>query len=283
MIYKKTNMKYIISALFLLFTIVVYAHEIAITFDDLPGQRGKMVDWSQDPEPDNNPFIKATELNLFDKQRNRSIPIALYVSDESEGKAKAGISQLPVAIINHGYGVKNTEYTFLANHLAANGYFVISIQHDLKTDPPLPRTGNLFQKRKPLWESGVQSISLTIAELKKTKPYLNLDKIVLIGHSNGGDISMLFAINYPKQVSKLISLDSLRYPFPTKDNIPILSLRANDTQADEGVLPISNKHIHILPIESKHIDMYDAGPTTVKQVIINEISNFLNKNFIFFQ
>ena len=35
--------------------------------------RGKVVDWSQDPEPDNNPFIKAKNLNYFDKSRNRSI------------------------------------------------------------------------------------------------------------------------------------------------------------------------------------------------------------------
>ena len=239
--------------------------------------RGKVVDWSQDPEPDNNPFIKATELKLFDKQRNRSVPIELYVSGESEGKAKAGISKLPVAVINHGYGAKNTEYTFLANDLAAKGYFVVSIQQDLTSDLPLPRTGNLFEKRKPYWECGVQNLLFTISELKKIKPYINLDKVLLIGHSNGGDISMLFATNHPKQVSKLISLDSLRYPFPTKDNIPILSLRANDTTADEGVLPQSNKYIHIVPIEAKHIDMYDAAPIEIKQKIIDQISKFLIK------
>jgi hypothetical protein len=39
----------------------------------------------------------------------------------------------------------------IANALAARGYFVVSIQHDLKSDPALPKTGNLFQRRKPLW------------------------------------------------------------------------------------------------------------------------------------
>jgi peptidoglycan-N-acetylglucosamine deacetylase len=217
------------------------------------------------------------EVKLFDKRRNRSVPIELYVNSEPESKAKAGISKLPVAIINHGYGVKNTDYTFLANDLAAKGYFVISIQQDLPSDLPLPRTGNLFERRKPYWECGVQNLLFAISELKKIKPYINLNKVLLIGHSNGGDISMMFATNYPKQVSKVISLDSLRYPFPTKANIPILSLRANDTKADEGVLPQANEYIHIIPIGAKHIDMYDAAPIEVKQKIIDQISEFLTR------
>ena len=57
-------------------------------------------------------------------------------------------TDLPVVIINHGYGAKNTEYSFIANVLADKGYFVISIQHDLESDAPLPRTGNLFERRK---------------------------------------------------------------------------------------------------------------------------------------
>jgi predicted esterase len=44
-------------------------------------------------------------------------------------------------------------------------------------------------RRKPTWERGVQNILFTIAELKKNKPNLNLEKVILIGHSNGGDIS----------------------------------------------------------------------------------------------
>jgi len=263
-------MNYIIITIFsFFFTTLAHANEIAITFDDLPGQKN---------ESAKNPFILSSRLILTDKKRNRAIPLQFYVSSESEAKAKSGISKLPVAIINHGYGVKNTEYTFLANDLAAKGYFVISIQQDLDTDLPLPRTGNLFERRKPFWECGLQNLLYTISELRKTKPYLNLDKLLLIGHSNGGDISMLFATHYPKQVSKIISLDSLRYPFPTKNHIPILSLRANDTVADKGVLPSSNEYIKIVPLETKHIDMYDPAPIEVKEKIIDHISQFLSTN-----
>ena len=59
MIYKKTNMKYIISALFLfLFANLVYADEIAITFDDLPGQKS---------ESSENQKVSNAELILLEK------------------------------------------------------------------------------------------------------------------------------------------------------------------------------------------------------------------------
>lgn len=81
-------------------------------------------------------------LDMFDKAIDRNVPVVIY-QGETINKS--------VVIISHGYGAKNTEYSFIANALAANGYFVVSIQHDLETDKPLPTTGNLFDRRKPLW------------------------------------------------------------------------------------------------------------------------------------
>lgn len=82
----------------------------------------------------------------------------------------------------------------------------MSIQHDLKSDPALPKTGNLFHRRKPLWARSVQNILFITVELKKSNPHLDLDKVILIGHSNGGDISMMFTETYPELVKKVISL-----------------------------------------------------------------------------
>ncbi len=75
--------------------------------------RGKVIDWSKEPEIDSNPFVRTKTLNLFDKSRNRPIPTELYVSGDSKSKSKMGIVKLPVVIISHGYGVKNTEYSTL--------------------------------------------------------------------------------------------------------------------------------------------------------------------------
>jgi peptidoglycan-N-acetylglucosamine deacetylase len=206
------------------------------------------------------------QLVIHDQSRNRSIPVALYVSDTQDRSR-------PVIILNHGYGAKHTDYSFLANPVAKQGYTVVSIQHDLPGDPTLPREGNIFKRRYPLWERGVQNIQYVLSDLKQRKPDLNVSKIILIGHSNGGDISMLFATQHPDQVAKVISLDSLRHPFPTKDRLPILSFRATDTKADPGVLPESGATI--IPLNARHIDMHDKGSPIVKKEIVKLCSEFL--------
>lgn len=221
---------------------------------------------------DNHP-IKTHSLQWLDDNRNRSIPVEMYLSAEAKDKAEAGVSNLPVVILNHGYGVKNSEYSFLANALAARGCLTLSIQHDMAGDPELPKTDNIYERRKPLWDRGAQNIKYVLDKVKHTMPYADVSQVILIGHSNGGDISMLFADLYPALVSKVISLDSLRYPFP-RNGVPILSLRANDTKADQGVLPESGSKI-IEMKEAKHMDMCGRGPEKVKQEIVKHIEKFL--------
>lgn len=212
-------------------------------------------------------IFQTEQRNLFDIGRQRSIPIQIY-------KPASGITHPSAIVINHGYGVKNTEYSFIAKPLCQKGYLVICIQHDLPEDPELPRTGNLSERRKPFWESGVQNILFVLSDLANTQKNVNLQKIILIGHSNGGDISMLFTSIHPELVEKVISLDSLRMPFPTKDHIPILSLRANDTKADRDVIPENGATILELK-NAKHIDMYDSGPEEIKNEIVFLIDMFL--------
>jgi len=59
---------------------------------------------------------------------NRPVPVAIAVRRDKEMQANAGMIKLPVAILNHGNTVKNTEYSFLANIFAARGYLSISPQ-----------------------------------------------------------------------------------------------------------------------------------------------------------
>ena len=81
--------------------------------------------------------IRHETLNLFDAARQRPVSVDLAVRRDYEIKANNGLWKLPIAIISNGNTVKNTEYSFLANALAARGYLVASIQQDLPTDPPL--------------------------------------------------------------------------------------------------------------------------------------------------
>lgn len=105
--------------------------------------------------------IKPKQSILFDKSRNREIPIAVY----SNGKDQ----KQPVAIISHGYGGGNTAYGFIANQLVSLGYYVVSIQHDLKGDIPMPTSGDIMVVRKPYWQRGVDNIQFVIAELKRLR------------------------------------------------------------------------------------------------------------------
>lgn len=211
--------------------------------------------------------LESKKLDMFDKARDRNVPVVIY-QGETINKS--------VVIISHGYGAKNTEYSFIANALAATGYFVVSIQHDLETDKPLPTTGNLFDRRKPLWERGVQNILFVIGELQKIKPQLDLSKVILIGHSNGGDMSMMFATFYPDRLSKIISLDSRRYPFPRNPKLEILRFGASDDEPDEGVVPESGVQV-IYVKGARHIDLCDRGSPEIKNEIKKSIIQFLDR------
>lgn len=205
-------------------------------------------------------------IQMFDETRHREIPVDIYQADPDHC--------LPVVFVNHGYGAQNTEYSLVADVLVPLGYVVVSIQHDLETDSPLPRTGDLFEKRKPIWQQGVKNILHVMSVLKKTREDLNLDKIILIGHSNGGDISMMFAQEHPERVSYIISLDSLRHPFPVNKGIPILRFGAIDTTPDQGVVPSNG--VEVVNIKgAKHIDLCDRGSPLIKSEIQKHLIRFL--------
>jgi predicted dienelactone hydrolase len=82
--------------------------------------------------------IRHETLSFHDILRDsRDVSVNIAVRRDRELAATAELVELPVAIINHGNTVRFTEYSFLANALAARGYYVISIQHDLDSDGPM--------------------------------------------------------------------------------------------------------------------------------------------------
>src|SRR5260370_11713539 len=138
--------------------------------------------------------IRHETLNLFDAARQRPVGVDLAVRRDYEMKADAGYWKLPVAVISNGNTVKNTEYSFLANVLAARGYLVASIQQDLPTDPPLTtKVGLPYVGRREVYERGEANILFVLGQLKKLQPNADYDHLTLVGHSNGGGISIVFA------------------------------------------------------------------------------------------
>jgi hypothetical protein len=224
--------------------------------------------------------IRHETLNLYDNARQRPVAVDVAVRRDYEMKANDGFWKLPVALISNGNTVKNTEYSFLANVLAARGYLVASIQQDIPTDPPLvTKVGLPYVGRRGVYEKGEANILFVLAQLKKLQPNADYDHLTLVGHSNGGDIAMYCAKHHPEMVSKVITLDNLRVPFVLSNKLKILSFRSDDPRfkTDPGVLPTAQQDgVDIVKTKFQHTDMSDRGPDSVKERIQATLDEFLS-------
>ena len=178
--------------------------------------------------------IRHATLTFHDVLRDdRNVTVEVAVRRDRQMQAMAEMIELPVAILSHGNTVKNTEYSFLTNVFASRGYLVVSIQHDLDSDAPMvTKVGEEYVGRRMQYNRGVFNIMYAIDELKKLYPNANYRALTLIGHSNGGDISMFFAKQHPDLVKKVVTLDNLRVPFMTDGKFKILSFRSRDPVLD---------------------------------------------------
>ncbi|MGT2440313.1 alpha/beta fold hydrolase [Bradyrhizobium betae] len=228
--------------------------------------------------------IRHETITFYDASRdNRPVPVDIAIRRDKEMQANAGMITMPVAVINHGNTVKNTEYGFLANVFAARGYLVVSPQHDLPTDPPMvTKPGELYVGRLPQILRGVANIHLAMQEMKKVQPNADYEKVTMVGHSMGGDITMYFAKQYPDEVKKVVTLDNLRVPFVTAGKFKILSFRSQDPQfkTDAGVIPTDEEcekaGIQVVKTEFQHNDMRDTGPDSAKNSIQGMLDKFLS-------
>ena len=231
----------------------------------------------------NKRAIHHESMTFLDPDRdNRPVAVDIAVRRDKEMQANAGMVTLPVAILNHGNTVKNTEYSFLANDFAARGYIVVSIQHDLPTDAPMvTKVGELYVGRLQQIERGVANIKFAVEEMKKVQPNADYNHLTVVGHSMGGDITMYFAKQYPDHVRKVVTLDNLRVPFITSGKFKILSFRSKDPQfkTDPGVIPSADEcekaGITVVNTAFQHNDMRDTGSEEAKTSIQGMLDKFL--------
>ena len=230
--------------------------------------------------------IRHKTLTFYDPIRtDRPVEVDVAVRRDREMEASAEMITLPVAILNHGNTVKFTEYSFLANLLAMRGYMVVSIQHDLETDGPMiTKAGEEYAGRRPHYDRGIANIWFVIDEMKKYQPNADYHHLTLVGHSNGGDISMYFAKLHPELVRKVVTLDNLRVPFLTDGKVKILSFRSKDPvfKTDPGVIPdeetCAKAGIEVVKTDFQHTDLSDRGPENVKASIQARLEEFLDKD-----
>lgn len=229
---------------------------------------------------DHNYETKLDTLTFFDQSRNRKIPVAFY-----SPKTDQPLPKQQVVIFSHGYGANKGGdyliYSYLTQKLASKGYFTVSIQHELPTDELIPTEGKIQTVRMPFWERGAENILYVLNELKRTRPDLDYKHLTLIGHSNGGDMTALFAGKHPELVYKVITMDNRRMYLPRTSLPRIYSLRSNDYPADEGVLPSPEEqkkyHIIIQPTDINHGHMDNKGSEKEKETLNNFILQYVEK------
>ena len=207
--------------------------------------------------------VHVVKENWFDSSRNRVIPIALFLPEKFKDS-----NAVKLVVFSHGYGsnypLNYLNYSYLTKRLAAAGFWVLSIQHELKTDDLLPTSGNIQQVRLPFWERGMQNILFAIEQFKQQFPNVKISEIDAVGHSNGGDMIVFTAIHHPDLFQNVVTLDHLRVALPLSVTTRFTTLRSTDKQADPGVLPDktgnSKSHIQVIHlVKIKHNDMNDEG------------------------
>src|SRR5258708_2645923 len=116
--------------------------------------------------------IRHETIAFHDASRDdRLVAVDIAVRRDKEMQADAGLIKLPVAILNHGNTVKNSEYSFLANVFAWRGYLAISPQHDLPTDPPMvTKAGEPYLARLPQIQRSVANTPFAIHEMQTPHP-----------------------------------------------------------------------------------------------------------------
>jgi alpha/beta hydrolase family protein len=230
--------------------------------------------------------IRHKTITLYDPLRtDRPVDVDIAVRRDREMEEVAEMVTLPVAILNHGNTVKYTEYSFLVNVLAMRGYLVASVQHDIEADGAMvTQAGEEYVGRRPHYNKGIANILFVIDELKTLYPNADYHQLTMVGHSNGGDISMYFAKRHPDLIRKVVTLDNLRVPFITDGKFKILSFRSRDPvfKADPGVVPddamCQKAGITVVKTPYQHNELSDRGPDEVKNSIQSILDRFLDDN-----
>lgn len=222
---------------------------------------------------------QAEELKIHDAERGRTIPISIgYPASGSQCKPEA---RCGVVFVSAGYRVPFQQYSFLTERLNALGYLTVAVDHELPSDPPLSRMGDLYTTRIENWQRGAKTLALLQQRLSEKYPGYDFDSLVLMGHSNGGDISSWLANEKPGYVSRVITLDHRRVTLPKDPDIRVLSVRATEYPTEASVLMTADEQLEYgscvaeLP-DSMHMDPSDYGRPEMKRRVAEMVIQFLS-------
>ncbi len=148
-----------------------------------------------DPQVAGEAQVRRRTLILYDRQRQRKIPVDLYYSNNSQG---------PLVVMSHGFAADRKFLSYLAFHLASHGMSVAALDHPgsnieslsdiaLSINPVDFLAASEFVERP-------QDISFLLDRLAKLNQYwgslkgrFNTEQVTVIGHSLGGYTALALA------------------------------------------------------------------------------------------
>jgi len=236
--------------------------------------------------------FKTVELVVNDSQRERSLPILVYLPASS--------SPRPVILFSHGLGGSRYGSSYLGKHWAARGYVVVFVQHpgsDRAVWKNKPRRLRIRAFREAANRQNyllrVQDIPTVLDQLQvwnQQKEHslagrMNLDKIGMSGHSFGAlttqavsgqsirgndakfrdsriEAAIMFSPNAPNYTSPEDAFGTVEIPWMlitgTKDISPIGSADLDSRLAVFPALPSGNKYELVLA-DADHFAFIDRA------------------------
>ncbi|MBB5203520.1 putative dienelactone hydrolase [Inhella inkyongensis] len=148
------------------------------------------------------------EWEWQDEARERAVPVRIYRPREVQGP-------LPLVLFSHGIGGSRRGYSYLGQHLAAQGFASLHVQH-VGSDRALWGAGSPFGLIGRLQAAAAPSEALNrVRDLRfaldrvLAQPSLALDagRIAVAGHSYGANTSLLLAGAAVPQADELALAD----------------------------------------------------------------------------
>lgn len=152
-----------------------------------------------DPTKTGPSWVWKQTMVLKDYQRERTIPVDLYWSRQSQG---------PMVVISHGFGADRRFLGYLAYHLASHGLTVVALEHPASNVAWL--TSNHITPSRTVPKNNIlpatefldrpKDVSFVLDRLSRLNQFsstlkgkFNTEQVTVIGHSLGGYTALALA------------------------------------------------------------------------------------------